>query len=381
MRIVHVAPFYHPVIGGVEEVVRRICEYMASKGNEVHVVTYNRARTGGTGYFPKEETINDVHIVRLKPNYVWSHGTYSSELPEVLKKLKPDFVHVHVWRHPHVFQVAKLKDRLGFKAVLHAHAPFHTFSQLGVATWFYHKLTDTLPWTRKALLLYDKVITLTPYEENLIVNAFKLDEDKVQVIPNFIEEKLLEKANKTFLKHNSGESFQILYLGRISNDRNIALLFKAAKYLLRRGPEIEFTIAGPLENNVYRMLCRMKLCNVKYVGLIYSLDQKVHLYLLADAFVNPTIYEAFGISLLEAQAFGLPCIITGVGGQLYAAPPHISSLWSEPSIKGLAETIVKLMFDNELYNKLSRGARTWAKIHNAKRILPLYEELYKELSM
>ena len=37
MRIVHVAPFYHLVIGGVEEVVRRIAEYMASRGNEVYV--------------------------------------------------------------------------------------------------------------------------------------------------------------------------------------------------------------------------------------------------------------------------------------------------------------------------------------------------------
>jgi len=44
MRIVHVAPFYTPVIGGVEEVVRKIAEYTASRGYETHVVTYNRLR-------------------------------------------------------------------------------------------------------------------------------------------------------------------------------------------------------------------------------------------------------------------------------------------------------------------------------------------------
>jgi glycogen synthase len=46
MKIVHVAPFYHPVIGGVEDVVKHIAEHMASKKHEVYVVTYNRVRGG-----------------------------------------------------------------------------------------------------------------------------------------------------------------------------------------------------------------------------------------------------------------------------------------------------------------------------------------------
>jgi len=46
MRIVHVAPFYYPVIGGVEEVVRRIAEYMASRGHDVYL-TCNRLRVDG----------------------------------------------------------------------------------------------------------------------------------------------------------------------------------------------------------------------------------------------------------------------------------------------------------------------------------------------
>jgi len=68
MRIVHVAPFYTPVIGGVEEVVKRIAEHTASRGYETHVVTYNRLRNSGVGSLPREEEINGVHVIRLKPN-------------------------------------------------------------------------------------------------------------------------------------------------------------------------------------------------------------------------------------------------------------------------------------------------------------------------
>ena len=83
------------------------------------MVTYNRLRHGGHNTLPREEEINDVHVIRLKPDLTWSHGTYSSELPQAIKALKPDIVHVHVWRHPHVFQVAKLRKIMKFKAVLH----------------------------------------------------------------------------------------------------------------------------------------------------------------------------------------------------------------------------------------------------------------------
>ena len=74
MRIVQVAPFYTPVIGGVEEVVRRIAEYTAAQGHDVYVVTYNRLRIGGTGKLPNEEKINGVHFVRLNTKQVWSNG-------------------------------------------------------------------------------------------------------------------------------------------------------------------------------------------------------------------------------------------------------------------------------------------------------------------
>ncbi|MGC8597916.1 MAG: hypothetical protein ACP5NY_08425 [Thermocladium sp.] len=46
MRIIQVAPFYHPVIGDVEDVVKHIAEHMASKGHEVHAMTYNKVGGG-----------------------------------------------------------------------------------------------------------------------------------------------------------------------------------------------------------------------------------------------------------------------------------------------------------------------------------------------
>ncbi|MCY0867650.1 MAG: hypothetical protein OWQ48_00230 [Desulfurococcus sp.] len=67
MRIVHVAPFYYPIIDGVEEIVKRIAKYMISQCYDAHAVTYNRwLRSSEAESLLREDLINCVHVIRLK---------------------------------------------------------------------------------------------------------------------------------------------------------------------------------------------------------------------------------------------------------------------------------------------------------------------------
>lgn len=369
-RIVHVAPFYHPVIGGVEGVVKRIAEYLAYRDNEVHVLTYNRLRIGGVGSLSREETISNVHVVRLKPSIAWGHGAYSSELPEALRKLKPDVVHVHVWRHPHLFQVARLKDRVGFKTVLHGHAPFHKLSQLGLVTWLYHKTADRL--MKGSLRRYDAVVTLTQHEKNVFTKRLGVRGVRVVTIPNGIDEGLIDSARNTSKPNSS-----VLYLGRISKSKNVTLLVRAMEHVEKEGAGLKLLMAGPDEclASTLRSYARKHGVNLDYLGVV-SEKQKIHLYSRCSVFAHPAVYEPFGITLLEAQAFGKPCVITGDGGQLYAAPPNKTSLHADPNPRSLGEAIASLLSDEELYNKLSANAKKHAFQHSWSKILPKFDEVY-----
>ncbi|WP_232203741.1 glycosyltransferase family 4 protein [Caldivirga maquilingensis] len=346
----------------MEEVVQRIAEYTAARGHEVHVITYNRLRTGGKGALPREEWINGVHVIRLKPNLTWSHGTYSRELPEVLRKLKPDLVHVHVWRHPHVIQVARLRREMGFKAILHGHAPFHKLNQVGPITWTYYKLVDTT--LRSILKNYDTYIALTKHEAETI-RRMGLEEDKIMVIPNGINQDQCILSNE--------REDMVLYLGRISKVKNIELLVKAAKYI----KHAQLVIAGPDEGLINTILQYAGKHNieVKYLGAV-SEEKKHELYLKAKAYALPSIYEPFGITLLEAGIHATPSVITGNGGQVYAAPPGKASLWAEPKPEKYAEAIIQLLTDQELHRRLSQGALQHAEQHLWSKILPRYEEIY-----
>jgi glycosyltransferase involved in cell wall biosynthesis len=372
MRIVHVAPFYTPVIGGVEEVVKRVAEFLAMRGYDVYVVTYNRLRQG-VGSLPRYENINGVHVIRLRSDFTWSHGSYSSELPIVLRELRPDIVHVHVWRHLHVFQVVKLKRRLDFKAVLHGHAPFHKLSQLGLVTWLYHRLIDV--FLVNYLKLYDAYIALTPYEAEKIVRL-GLEKDKVIIIPNGISEDNCRKDGVT-----DRDEDLVLYLGRVSKAKNIDLLVKAMVFVSNVASRVSLVLAGPDEGIAKNLIEYAKKKNIRlqYLGMV-SEAVKHELYMKSYVYAFPSLYEPFGITLLEAAQHGLPSIITGFGGQLYSAPPNVASIWAKPNPSHYAQGIVELLTDRNLWRKLSENAMKWSQDFLWSRILPKYEKLYNDLT-
>ncbi|MGC9113411.1 glycosyltransferase family 4 protein [Acidilobus sp.] len=368
----HVSPFYLPVIGGVEEVVRRVAEYMASKGHEVHIITYNRLRSGNIMSLPREEIINGVHIIRLRPSFTWSHGSYSPELPEVIRSLRPEVVHVHVWRHPHVFQVARLKNELGFTVVLHGHSPFHGLSQLGPVIWTYHRLTDALG--RGALARYDAYIALTSYESR-VIQELGVSEKKIHVIPNGIDE---DRCNVNL---SSRDGSTVLYLGRISRSKNLGLLTKSMEYVRDRVRKARLLIAGPDEGvaNAIISYSRSHGVAANYLGAVNE-SEKHTLYSISDVYAFPSLFEPFGITLLEAESHSTPPVITGYGGQIEVAPPGVVGLWARPKPREFGEAIAELLIDESLRRRLSVQARQWSQRFTWDKLLPKYEVLYQKLS-
>ena len=369
MRVVHVAPFYAPVVGGVEEVVKRIAEYTASRGYEVFVVTYNRLRKGGIGALPEHEVINGVSVIRIKPDLTWSHGTYSSEVPEVIKKLRPEIVHVHVWRHPHVFQVSKLKRIVPFRAILHGHAPFHRFSQLDPITWTFHKVIDA--FGKGVLCSYDRYIALTPHEVEEI-KRLGLNDAKIVLVPNGVEEE--GKCLNDVVRNER----QVLYLGRISKSKSLSLLLKAMVHVVKDVRDVRLVLAGPDEGLVRSLIrfAKKKGIRAKYAGHVDE-DEKHRLYMESSLYALPSLYEPFGITLLEASLHETPSVITGEGGQLYVAPPGKASLWAKPNPRDYADAITTLLSDKGLRKKLGQQAKEWARRFLWNKILPKYEKLYE----
>jgi glycosyltransferase involved in cell wall biosynthesis len=359
MRVVHVAPFYYPIKGGVETVVQKISEYLASKGNEVYVITYNRDRLKGKNILKEIEQINNVNVIRLPVQFTWSHGSYSNKLLEVIRHIDPDIIHVHVWRHPHVFQLANEK----FVKILQPHSPFYPVSQVGLITFIYYKLIDNL---FSSVIRKYNIIAITPIEQEILMRKFKVPST---LIPNGVDDVYFEQKTE--------DKGYLLYIGRISKEKNLLTLLKAYKI---SGIKNKLILAGPDGGIVKELLSYSKKyqLNVEYKNEV-SESEKIELISKCRVFINPSPFEGFGITLLEAEAMGKPTIIVGNGGQTYVAPPNTASLRAENDPYSLAKAITTLVVDDSIYSKLSESARKWAENFRWSKILPRFRVYYEKL--
>lgn len=109
------------------------------------------------------------------------------------------------------------------------------------------------------------------------------------------------------------DGFTLLWVGRVSRDKNIDFMAEVYKKILTQKPDVNLIIAG-----IGPALGELKTIFKDYPRVIFTgrIDRQElpHFYSLADAFIFPSTVDTFGMVILEAQACGLPAIVTDVGG-------------------------------------------------------------------
>lgn len=105
----------------------------------------------------------------------------------------------------------------------------------------------------------------------------------------------------------------LVYTGRVSRDKNLDVALEAYRRILQEFPGTGFVIAGDgpgMEEMREKARC---LPGLKLIGRIPNWELP-DLYSLADLFVFPSETDTFGMSVLEAQACGLPAVVSSIGG-------------------------------------------------------------------
>jgi len=142
------------------------------------------------------------------------------------------------------------------------------------------------------------------FKQDLIENGIR--ESKIALMPRGIDTERF-KPNGGTPQH---QGFRLLYVGRISKEKNLEILGKAFKLLNR--PDVSLTVVG---DGPYReeFEANMKGLNVDFPGYLQGEDL-VNTYCAADLFVFPSTTDTFGNVILEANACGVPTIVTDIGG-------------------------------------------------------------------
>jgi glycosyltransferase involved in cell wall biosynthesis len=200
------------------------------------------------------------------------------------------------------------------------------------------------------------------FQAHEITNQRGWPADRVRVIPNPISATML-KAGLEF-ERNGGSEPIVLYTGRLAPVKGIETLLAAAKIVHDRNPAITFMLAGPWQmpqSPRYHglELNRRSEHGVQWVG---SREQSelADLYRRASLFVMPSYYESFGISVIEAMAFGLPVVCTHAGALPELVQDRLTGRVVSPGDRAaLAGGILQSLDQLEESHRMSETARTY----------------------
>jgi glycosyltransferase involved in cell wall biosynthesis len=161
----------------------------------------------------------------------------------------------------------------------------------------------------------------------------------------------------------------LLYVGRVSRDKGLDTLLEAYGELLGAHPSLSLMIVGDGPHLESLKASAPAQGEIVFTGRLPH-EQLPELYSAADLFVFPSATDTYGLVVLEAQACGLPAIVSDVGGPQeiivagetgWTAPGSDPAAWCET----IAAALLLRAREPEAWEKISRAARERVVAHNA----------------
>jgi len=247
-----------------------------------------------------------------------------------------------------------------------------------------YKAPDRYIYKRKfshACRVADRIIAISMQTADDIVEYFGTDRSKIDVIhqgchPEFFKAMSTVEKDRIRATYKLPGSF-ILYVGTIEERKNLLSLVRA----LHHGKiDIPLVIIGKKTNyarEVLKFLDQHKSVSALFYDVIQNTDLR-GFYQLAEAFVYPSVYEGFGVPILEALASRTP-VITSRGG-CFSETGGPATLYVDPLNYGeIAGAILRVLQDTELQKKMIetgyQHATGFKEDSVAGKIMQVYEKV------
>ena len=147
---------------------------------------------------------------------------------------------------------------------------------------------------------------------------------------------------------------RLLYVGRISREKDLDLLAAAYRRLRKEGLSLQLFIVG---HGPYSDAFAKSLPEAVFTGYLRGIELATA-YASADVFVFPSTTDTFGNVILEAQASGLPVVVSDSGGPKELVEDNANGLITKShDVEDFTRAIRALVTDSALRERMSRFAR------------------------
>ena len=329
-------------------------------------------------YFKRSNDVDFIYAIDSPkrndlPGLVYTNTLFRSKVKRLLKE---DYDIIHIMDHEIGFVAKMLHGHTNAKVLTTVHdlARFDKGIHKGVLQKSYNRIVKRN--IKLALEFSDAVMFNSSQTMEDVKNMFGLPK-KYRVINHGVKDSVLKNKFAKDKQSKRDNLFKIGYIGALAYHKNVIMILKTAEIIKDRN-NYKFIVYGT--GIEYKTLLDYKnrhgLENVEFMG--FAPERKIaQIYNSFDAFVCPSLYEGFGLPILEAQARGLPVIIY----RHSKIPKEVRRYCLEADDAEDMARIIKDLKENgygkRLKNKATRYARSFTCERTAEETLKVYNDMLK----
>jgi glycogen synthase len=306
-------------LGSRDDIDREfILPYEADHGS-IDFMKVSAARPVGVQEIIKTSGAYDSYKYRYTDGHEETHDIYSQQAmyEKAVAKLaftkEFDVVHAHDWL---TFRGAmRLKEATGCPIVLHVHALESDRAGGGHGNPLVREIES------EALLLADQVVAVSELTRQAIIKEYGVPAEKVVVIHNSLDHATMTPVGADnsyeYLVRLKQEGYRVVTnIGRLTMQKGLTNLLRAAQEVVSRHPKTMFLIVG--NGDQYHELIELAASLGIGRNVLFADFQRGKkwrdAFAIADLFVMPSVSEPFGLTPLEATAYGVPVLVTKQSG-------------------------------------------------------------------
>lgn len=279
-------------------------------------------------------------------------------LPPLLHYFKIDILFANYNRVPF----------LSFKRtilLIHDLADYRILGKYDFWRSWYHRIMLKLSIAKAAI-----IVTVSENTKKDIIEFFGVDSKDVFIVYNGVDTNFCrlnkqESNVKIATKYGLSNPY-IIYLGALEHpNKNLINLLKAYKFVIDNGfEEYDLVFVGPerlkveiINQEIIRLGLQKRVKKMGYVP-----KEDLSLFLSgSELFVYPSLYEGFGIPVIEAMACGVP-VIASSASSLPEVVGNAGILVDPYDVEAISSSIIKVLSDNTLRNDLIERGLEQAKV-------------------
>lgn len=244
-------------------------------------------------------------------------------------------------------------------------------------------------WTAYSVKNATKVITISNSSRSDIIKEYKVPENRIEVIYPGIKTNKPGKPMLNFQEIKTKYDLKndyILFVGTLQPRKNIIRLIEAFEILVKKNsnlPDLQLVIVGKkgwLYDQILQKPSQLGIEDrIKFLNYV-SDEQLSVLYQHAICFVLPSLYEGFGLPVLEAMRHNCPVITSNISSLPEAGGD--AALYVDPlSSEDIAQKMHSLVSDSKLrHDMIEKGKKQILKFNwenTAKNALTAIEDTIK----